>query len=235
MDGCRRLFSPNIISFTVRLSVPHEARTALVQELPTLLALQTGRVPLQVRGHSQDVLCRQRGRGGGGKVVINHWLIKEFRARKFAFIFVPSPKPYLVVYLTATADAQWEPLFFCNETRGIRRYNKSYKNIFCRVSTVGTRGGRGMQGTCDSFGQFDSMHNNKSRKWSAIATGWSMCPVCHLLCRRNDVVGTGDCLETQPRHPVIISQHKETPVAGNLNIYEMIVCAYYNVERHWIN
>lgn len=59
-----------------------------------------------------------------------------------------------------------------------------------------------------------------------------VCAQCAICCRPNDVLGTGDCLETQPRHPVIISQHKETPVAGNLNIYEMIVCAYYNVERH---
>lgn len=46
----------NIVPFTIRLSVPHEARAALVQKHMTLLTLQTRRVPFQIGRHPEDVL-----------------------------------------------------------------------------------------------------------------------------------------------------------------------------------
>lgn len=47
---------PCIISFTVSLSVSDEASARLVQVLTALCTLETGCMPLQVRGDSQDVL-----------------------------------------------------------------------------------------------------------------------------------------------------------------------------------
>ncbi len=47
---------PYVISLAVRLAVSDEASARLVQILTALCALQTGCVPLQVRGHPQDVL-----------------------------------------------------------------------------------------------------------------------------------------------------------------------------------
>ena len=47
---------PDVVPFTVRLSVPDEARAGLVQVLAALGTFETGGVPLQVRGDPQDVL-----------------------------------------------------------------------------------------------------------------------------------------------------------------------------------
>lgn len=47
---------PRIISLTVGLSVSDEACARLVQVLAALCTLEAGCVPLQVRGHSEDVL-----------------------------------------------------------------------------------------------------------------------------------------------------------------------------------
>ncbi len=47
---------PYVISLAVRLAVSDEASARLVQILTAFCALQTGCVPLQVRGHPQDVL-----------------------------------------------------------------------------------------------------------------------------------------------------------------------------------
>ena len=47
---------PCIISLTVSLPVSDEASAGLVQVLAALGALEAGCVPLQVGGHSQDVL-----------------------------------------------------------------------------------------------------------------------------------------------------------------------------------
>lgn len=47
---------PYVISLAVSLAVSDEASARLVQILTAFCALQTGCVPLQVRGHSQDVL-----------------------------------------------------------------------------------------------------------------------------------------------------------------------------------
>lgn len=48
--------SPNIITLAVGFAIAHETRTALVQELPALLALQTRRMPLEIGGNAQDIL-----------------------------------------------------------------------------------------------------------------------------------------------------------------------------------
>lgn len=45
------LNSPSVISLAVSLPVSHEAGAGFVQELPALLALETGRMPLQVWSH----------------------------------------------------------------------------------------------------------------------------------------------------------------------------------------
>lgn len=47
---------PYVVSFAVGLAVPDEASACLVQVLTALCALQTRRVPLQVRGDPQDIL-----------------------------------------------------------------------------------------------------------------------------------------------------------------------------------
>lgn len=47
---------PDVVPFTVSLSVPDEARAGLVQVLAALGTFETGGVPLQVRGDPQDVL-----------------------------------------------------------------------------------------------------------------------------------------------------------------------------------
>ena len=47
---------PDVVPFTVSLSVPDEARAGLVQVLTALGTFETGGVPLQVRGDPQDVL-----------------------------------------------------------------------------------------------------------------------------------------------------------------------------------
>lgn len=47
---------PYVVSFAVCLPVPDEASARLVQVLTALCALQTRRVPLQVRGDPQDIL-----------------------------------------------------------------------------------------------------------------------------------------------------------------------------------
>lgn len=47
---------PDVVPFAVGFPIPDKARAALVQVLTALRAFQTGRVPLQVRGHAQDVL-----------------------------------------------------------------------------------------------------------------------------------------------------------------------------------
>lgn len=47
---------PRIISFTVGFPVPDEASAGLVQILAALCTLEAGCMPLQVRGHSHDVL-----------------------------------------------------------------------------------------------------------------------------------------------------------------------------------
>lgn len=47
---------PCIISFTVGFSVPDKTSAGLIQILVALCTLETSRMPLQVRGHSQDVL-----------------------------------------------------------------------------------------------------------------------------------------------------------------------------------
>lgn len=47
---------PDVVPFTVRLSLPDEARAGLVQVLAAFGTFETGGVPLQVRGDPQDVL-----------------------------------------------------------------------------------------------------------------------------------------------------------------------------------
>ena len=48
--------SPDVVAFAVRLAVAHEAGARLIQVLVTVGAFEAGGVPLQVRGHAQDVL-----------------------------------------------------------------------------------------------------------------------------------------------------------------------------------
>lgn len=47
---------PDVVPFTVSLSVPDEARAGFVQVLAAFGTFETGGVPLQVRGDPQDVL-----------------------------------------------------------------------------------------------------------------------------------------------------------------------------------
>lgn len=47
---------PCIIFFAKRLPVSDKAGTVLVEKHLALVALETGRVPLEVRGHPEDVL-----------------------------------------------------------------------------------------------------------------------------------------------------------------------------------
>lgn len=47
---------PDVVPFTVRLSVPDEARAGLVKVLAAFGTFETGGVPLQVRGDPQNVL-----------------------------------------------------------------------------------------------------------------------------------------------------------------------------------
>lgn len=49
-------FLPDIVPFTVSLSVPHKASARLVQVLAALGALETRSVPFQVRRDPKDVL-----------------------------------------------------------------------------------------------------------------------------------------------------------------------------------
>lgn len=57
-NGCKITVCspPCIVSFTVGFPVSDEASAGLVQILAALCTLEAGCVPLQVRGHSHDVL-----------------------------------------------------------------------------------------------------------------------------------------------------------------------------------
>lgn len=56
IQGSLSKLLPYIISFAVGFSVSDETCAGLVQVLAALGALEAGSVPLQVRGHPQDVL-----------------------------------------------------------------------------------------------------------------------------------------------------------------------------------
>lgn len=47
---------PHVIPLAVGFAVAHEARAALVEELPALLALEARRMPLEIGRHAQNVL-----------------------------------------------------------------------------------------------------------------------------------------------------------------------------------
>lgn len=47
---------PHIVSLAIGFAIPNETRAALVEKLPAFLALETGRMPLEIGSDAQNVL-----------------------------------------------------------------------------------------------------------------------------------------------------------------------------------